>query len=78
MQLAKGWLLTFVPPEQFTLVSGGDLLSDYQFGKKRVHHLFCPTCGIQSFGRGVTPDGRDIRAINVRCLEDVDVDGKSL
>ena len=52
-----GWLLAFVPVEQFTLLSGGDLLSDYQFGRMRIHHLFCPGCGIHSFGGGVGPDG---------------------
>ena len=82
----KGYLLTFVPAEQFTLVSGGDALADYQFGRKRIHHLFCPACGVQSFGRGAGPDGREMCAVNVRCLEGVDVealtitpfDGKSL
>jgi hypothetical protein len=73
-----GWLLAFVPAEQFTLLSGGDVLSDYQFGKKRIHHLFCPGCGIHSFGGGVGPDGREMRAVNVRCLENVDVDALAI
>jgi hypothetical protein len=73
-----GWLLAFVPAEQFTLLSGGDVLSDYQFGKKRIHHLFCPTCGVHSFARGVGPDGREMRAVNVRCLENVDVDALAI
>ena len=45
-----------------------------------------PEGGIHSFGGGVGPDGRETRAVNVRCLENVDVealtitpfDGKSL
>ena len=69
-----GWLLTFVPPEQFTVVSGADEVAEYQFGKKRVHHFFCPRCGIHPFSRGTAPDGRDTRAVNVRCLDGVDVD----
>ena len=68
-----GWLLAFVPADQFTLLSGEDALSDYQFGKKRIHHLFCSSCGIRSFGRGTGPDGRQMRAINVRCLDEVDI-----
>jgi hypothetical protein len=80
-----GTLLAFVPEEQFTLLAGGDALTDYQFAKKHIHHLFCPICGIRSFARGATPDGKQMFAINVRCIDDVDVasltvthhDGKS-
>jgi hypothetical protein len=82
----KGYLLSFVPPEQFRLMSGEDGLSDYQFNKHVIHHLFCPTCGVQSFARGKGPDGKPMIAINARCLEGVDVgalkvtavDGRSL
>ena len=81
-----GSLLTFVPPAQFRLLAGADRLSDYQFAKKTIHHLFCPVCGIRSFARGKGPDGREMIAINVRCLEGVDpsalrirpFDGRSL
>ena len=81
-----GSRLAFVPPEQFRLLSGGDRLTDYQFKTKTIHHLFCPVCGIRSFARGRGADGREMIAINVRCLEDVDLaslpvrpfDGRSL
>ncbi|MGK2921624.1 MAG: GFA family protein [Methyloceanibacter sp.] len=81
----RGTLLTFVPEQQFTLLSGGDDLTDYQFNKKIIHHLFCSTCGIGSFARGVAPDGSEMVAINARCLDDIDlgaltvklVDGRS-
>ncbi|WP_437673518.1 GFA family protein [Sorangium sp. So ce131] len=81
-----GSLLAFAPADQFTLLSGGDVLTDYQFNKKVIHHNFCSVCGIRSFARGTGPDGREMCAINVRCLDDVDVgalkitqfDGKSL
>lgn len=39
----------FVPHENFTLNSGKDNLSSYQFGTKKAEHLFCKTCGIKSF-----------------------------
>ena len=82
----RGALLTFVPEAQFTLLSGEDDLTDYQFNKKIVHHLFCSHCGVGSFARGTGPDGSAMIAINVRCLDDVDpaalspmeFDGKSL
>jgi len=81
-----GSLLTFVAPERFRLLAGGEELSDYQFNSRTIHHLFCPVCGIRSFARGKGPDGSEMVAINVRCLEDVDLaalnvrafDGRSL
>ncbi len=70
----RGYLLTFVPRAQFELLSGEDSQTDYQFNKKAVHHLFCTNCGIASFGTGTGPDQSEMVAINVRCLEDVDLD----
>jgi hypothetical protein len=46
---------------------------DYLFNRQVIHHLFCSTCGVESFARGKTNDGRDVIAINVRCLEGVDI-----
>jgi hypothetical protein len=68
-----GAVLTFAPASAFTLLSGEDELQDYQFNKKVIHHLFCRTCGIESFARGRGPDGAEMAAVNVRCLDDVDV-----
>ena len=84
--MKRGALWTFVTTPQFKIVQGEDALTDYQFGKKRIHHLFCRFCGIGSFSRGLAPNGEETFAINVRCLDDVDVaalkpmpfDGKSL
>jgi len=81
-----GAILTFAPASEFTLLSGEGELTDYQFNKQIIHHLFCTTCGIRSFGRGKNPDGSDAVAVNVRCLDGVDVtmltpfayDGKSV
>jgi hypothetical protein len=81
-----GAMLAFAPAAQFELLSGQDALADYQFGKKRLHHLFCKSCGIRSFARGSKPGGGEMAAVNVRCLDGVDLgaiplrpfDGKSL
>ena len=70
----KGLLLTFVPAAAFTLLSGKDDLSEYRFNKHVIAHKFCNTCGVQPFAYGAMPDGSAIRAINVRCLEGVDLD----
>ena len=80
-----GTMLAFAPAAQFELLGGEGELRDYQFGRKRIHHLFCGRCGIKSFARSKTPDGSDAVAVNVRCLDGVDlasvpvrqVDGKS-
>ena len=70
----SGTILSFVTAGDFTLLGGEDALSDYMFGKKRLHHLFCKTCGVRSFARGAMPDGTPMVAINVRCLEDVELE----
>jgi hypothetical protein len=82
----RGALWTFVKKRQFKLLTGQGALSDYQFGKKKIHHLFCQSCGIGSFSEGIAPNGDETVAVNVRCLDDVDIaalkpkpfDGKSL
>ena len=81
----KGHLLAFVKEEQFTLLSGKDAVTDYQFNTHNIHHLFCSKCGIASYGHGTGADGKTMYSINVRCLDGVDVtsfpvtmfDGKS-
>jgi len=82
----KGFVLTFVPAAQFTLLSGEDMLTEYRFNKKTIAHLFCKACGAESFGRGTDREGKPTVMINVRCLDDVDLsaihptefDGKSM
>ena len=70
-----GSLLSFAPAAEFNLTSGEDALTEYQFNKHVVHHMFCATCGIQSFARGTNPkDGAEMAAINVRCLDGVEPD----
>ena len=67
-----GWLLAFVPDDAFRLVSGADELTDYQFGKKNLHHEFCRTCGVRSFSHGPGKDGKVMRAVNLRCVAGLD------
>src|SRR5215471_371783 len=67
-------LLAFAPAGDFKLLAGGDATTEYLFNKNIIHHLFCSTCGIQSFARAKRPDGAEMVAINVRCLDDVDPD----
>ena len=84
--IKRGVLWSFVPASQVKFFKGEHSVTDYQFAAKKLHHLFCPNCGVGSFSRGKSPKGEDMVAINVRCLDDVDLanlkplpfDGKSL
>lgn len=71
--MKKGTLLDFVPEANFKLLAGEADLQDYQFNKKVIHHLFCKTCGVVSFARGSAPDGSKMIAVNLRCLDNVDL-----
>ena len=70
----RGSLLCFVPKDDFTLLSGEKDLKDYQFNKHIIHHLFCEVCGILSFAKGMGSDGKEMRAINIRCLDGIDLE----
>lgn len=70
----RGWLLTFAPASAFRLITSEENLTKYQFNTKKIEHLFCNTCGTASFGRGTDQDGNGTVAINVRCLDDVDLE----
>jgi hypothetical protein len=67
-----GSLLAFAPKSAFKLTAGEDATTEYQFNKHVIHHLFCSICGIQSYSHGTGPDGSEMVAINVRCLDGVD------
>jgi hypothetical protein len=66
-----------VKAEDFTLLQGAAALADYQFGSRTIHHRFCRTCGVKTFGNahfdtefeGVPLKG-EFFAINVACLDD--------
>ncbi|WP_298744282.1 GFA family protein [uncultured Brevundimonas sp.] len=80
----KGFVLAFVQPDDFRLLKDGPQTA-YTFNTHKIRHLFCDTCGVQSFARGVAPDGSEMVAVNVRTLTDIEpwswtaerVDGRS-
>ncbi|TSD59682.1 GFA family protein [Variovorax sp. KBS0712] len=67
---SRGWG-AIVKPDDFTLLSGENDLSSYQFGSFSAEHLFCRHCGVKSFGRGNVPEiGGAYVSVNVSCLDD--------
>jgi hypothetical protein len=69
----KGILMWFVPREAMTLLTAPENMGTYTFNKQLIKHRFCPTCGIHPFGEAPSPSGQEMAAINVRCLEGVEL-----
>jgi len=65
-----GWVLQPVPGNDFKLLRGEDALTAYHFNTNHIDHLFCKTCGVESFARGKANDGSALFMVNVNCLED--------
>jgi hypothetical protein len=74
----KGSLLWFVPRAQFRLRTPEDAAATYTFNKHVIKHRFCPTCGIHPYAEGVDPKGNPMAAINLRCIEGIDLDAISV
>jgi hypothetical protein len=62
----RAWLAG-AKASDFRLLAGEQSLADYQFGKRRIHHRFCKTCGVRPFAQS-----GDQVAVRVNCLDGVD------
>lgn len=69
----KGSLLWFAPRTSLKLLTPEDAMATYTFNKHVIKHRFCPTCGIHPFGEGTDPKGNSVAAINLRCIENIDL-----
>ena len=82
----KGSLLWFVPRDKMRLLTSEESMGTYTFNKHKIRHRFCKTCGIHPFAEATDPKGTPTAAINIRCLEGIDLasipvkhfDGRSL
>jgi len=70
----KGYLLTFLPRSQFTLLTPESTLATYTFNRHAIQHHFCSRCGCAPFGFANDQQGLATAAINVRCLENLALD----
>jgi hypothetical protein len=70
----KGSLLWFLPRSALHLLTPEQDTRIYLFNKHKIKHRFCPTCGIHPYGEGTTPSGEPMAAINIRCLEGIDLE----
>ena len=67
----RAWLVG-ISAEDFRLLKGQEALSDYQFGSKNIHHLFCKHCGVKSFGRAAAgPGGKPFVAVLLSTVDDI-------
>jgi len=71
----SGAIMAFLPKDKLRQTAGDGMMTDYQFGKKSIHHAFCKVCGVRPFARGQGHDGSEWAMVNVRCLDGVDAHG---
>jgi hypothetical protein len=69
----KGILMWFIPREALTLTTPDEDAATYLFNKHVIKHRFCATCGIHPFGEGVDPKGNAMAAVNLRCIDGLDL-----
>jgi hypothetical protein len=78
-------LLWFVPRDAVTFKTPESAAGTYLFNKHVIRHRFCAVCGIHVLGEGTDPKGQAMAAVNLRCVEGLDLsqipvqnyDGKS-
>jgi hypothetical protein len=46
---------------------------EYLFNKHAIRHQLCVDCGVEVFARGTKPDGSEVVAVNVSCMDGVDL-----
>ena len=69
----KNAVMVKVHESHFSLVTGKDKLTEYQFHTMTARHFFCSVCGIYTFhNKRVAPDSY---GINIFCLKDFNPDG---
>lgn len=63
----QGFLHLITPRTKFRLIKGADNLTEYRFNTGVAQHLFCKTCGVESFY--VPRSNPDGWSVNLRALD---------
>lgn len=69
----KGFILAFTPAEKFRLLAGEDKLLERRFNRYAIAHRSFRNCGAQPVSFGADPKGRNLAAINLRCVDGIDL-----
>ncbi|WP_022719725.1 GFA family protein [Rhodopseudomonas sp. B29] len=69
----KGLHFTFLPPNSFQLRAGAESLKSYLFNTRTINHQLCGECGVDVFARGSRGDGSEVIALNVACIDGIDL-----
>lgn len=67
----KGAVMVLISKDQFSVTSGADHLSSYQFNTNIANHFFCKICGIYTHHRRRRDDGF---GVNTGCLDRFSID----
>ena len=70
----RGSLLWFVPRDRLRLSSEESASRVYTFNEHLLKHHFCPVCGIHPYAEGKDPQGNAMAAVNIRCLENIELE----
>jgi hypothetical protein len=57
--------------DDFRLISGEEMLTEYLFNSRKNQHFFCKVCGVRPFGVGNETAIGKVLGINIGCLEDI-------
>ena len=69
----KGLHFTFVTTASLQLRDGAENLKEYLFNKHAIRHQLCTDCGVDVFARGTKPDGSEVIALNVSCIDGIEL-----
>ena len=59
--------------EGFRAARREDNLKEYLFNKHAIRHQLCVDCGVEVFARGRKPDGSEVVALNVSCIDGIEL-----